>query len=334
MFIKYKKILILGSHSFAGRCLQARLMELNCQALGISRSTLPSEIFKIGISADERERSVKFLQANINLDKEKIFNAISEFSPEVIVDFVGQGMVAESWENPEQWYQTNILSKVSLHETLRKSDSLRQYIRVSTPEVYGSSDGLISESHLYRPSTPYAVSHAAVDLSLKVFFEQYGFPVIFTRFANFYGPGQQLYRIVPRAIIYPLLGKQLELHGGGESVRAFIHGNDVAQALISSINEGKVGEIYHFSPENFYSIKEVINKIFNQTNVNFDEFVKVVGERPAKDKAYLMDSSKARDLLNWSDRISLDEGIQSVIHWVHASISQIKNLPLDYIHSP
>lgn len=330
--MKYKKVLIIGSSSYAGRVLNAKLKVLGYVTFAISRSMPISKIFEIDFGGNEKNRSNYFLQADINLNRNEIFEAVLTFGPEVVVDFAGQGMVAESWNAPEQWYQTNILSKVSIHEFLRKSASIKQYIRVSTPEVYGSSSELITESHLYNPSTPYAVSHAAVDLSLKVFYEQYGFPVIFTRFANFYGPGQQLYRIIPRAIIYSMLGKQLELDGGGSSIRAFIHGNDVADALISTMNEGVAGQIYHFSPENFFTIKEVVEKICNKTNVNFENFVKIVSDRPGKDKSYLMGSTKARESLNWSDKVSLDDGIQSVINWVKSSIGEIKNLPLYYVH--
>ena len=48
-----------------------------------------------------------------------ILNQLDTFCPQVVVDFAGQGMVAESWESPEQWYNTNIVSKVRLHDQLR-----------------------------------------------------------------------------------------------------------------------------------------------------------------------------------------------------------------------
>ena len=101
-------------------------------------------------------------------------------------------MVAESWTAPAQWYTTNIVAKVRLHDWLRQQSWLERYVRISTPEVYGSHDTLQPESWHLNPSTPYAVSHAAIDLSLRAFHAHYGFPVVFTRFANFYGPGQQL----------------------------------------------------------------------------------------------------------------------------------------------
>ncbi|HAG72441.1 MAG TPA: dTDP-glucose 4,6-dehydratase, partial [Gammaproteobacteria bacterium] len=177
-----------------------------------------------------------------------------------------------------------------------------------------------------------AVSHAAVDQSLRAFYQQYDFPVIFTRFANFYGPGQQLYRIVPRTIIYALLGKKLQLQGGGTSVRAFISGVDVADAVMRSINSGLVGEAYHFSPERFLTIRQVIEIICSQMNVEFADLVEIAPDRPGKDLAYLMDSKKARRELGWQESVTFEEGVDATVRWVKDSFDEISSLPLNYIH--
>jgi dTDP-glucose 4,6-dehydratase len=126
-----------------------------------------------------------------------------------VVNFAAQGMVAESWLKPEDWYETNVVANVMLHDRLRKISSLQKYVHVGTPEVYGSTAGLIPESRNYNPSTPYAASRAACDLHLQTFIRQYNFPAVFTRAANVFGPGQQLYRIVPRTLLFLALGRKL-----------------------------------------------------------------------------------------------------------------------------
>ena len=109
-------------------------------------------------------------------------------------------MVAQSWENPVHWYKTNIISQVALHDKLRKRNFLK-YVHVTTREVYGSTDkGWIKECFDFSPST-HAVSRASCDLHLMSTFKAYNFPVVFTRAANVYGPGQQLYRIIPRTML-------------------------------------------------------------------------------------------------------------------------------------
>ncbi len=111
-------------------------------------------------------------------------------------------------------------------------DCLERYVHVTTPEVYGSTDGWVREDAPFNPSTPYAVSRAAGDMSLRTYFANYRFPVVFTRAANVYGPGQQLYRIIPRTILAAMGGQKLRLDGGGKSVRVFIHMRDVSDATL------------------------------------------------------------------------------------------------------
>ena len=330
---QYNRYAVLGSNSFAGSTFIGKTLDLGIKTIGFSRS---EEAKTINLQNDNKTNlgDYRFIQADINKDLQLIVSELDIFRPEVIVDFAVQGMVAESWQIPDQWYTTNIVAKVKLHEQLRQRKWLKKYIRISTPEVYGSQDSLLKETWQYNPTTPYAVSHAAIDMSLRAFNKQYGFPVIFSRFANFYGPGQQLYRIVPRTIICALLGKKIQLHGGGTSVRAFIFGEDVADAIIRTTEIGENGKAYHFSPKDFLTIRELVEKICNKLCVSFYDVVEVGPERPGKDQAYLMDSSRARNELGWVDSFSLDDGIDQTITWVQKNIELIKILPLEYIHKP
>ena len=329
--MKFQRYAVIGSNSFAGAAFIARAIADGADVIGFNRSAETSAIFLPYRKVEGSDRYL-FFQADINHDLDAIFTRLDEFCPQVVVDFAGQGMVAESWQNPEQWYTTNVVAKVRFHDQLRRRTWLQRYIRISTPEVYGSQEDLVNENWQYSPSTPYAVSHAAIDMSLRAFHQQYDFPVIFTRFANFYGPGQQLYRIVPRTIIYALSGKKLQLHGGGTAIRAFIYGADVADGIMRTINKGTAGEVYHFSPERFLTIRQVVQIICQQMRVDFDALVELAPERPGKDLAYLMNSSKARTELDWKESVSFEQGINATVEWVKASFDEIQTLPLDYMH--
>ena len=153
---------------------------------------------------------------------------------------------------------TNVVSAVRLHELLRNFDGLERYVHVTTPEVYGSTEGWVTEDTPFNPSTPYAVSRAAGDMSLRTYFANYRFPVVFTRAANVYGPGQQLYRIVPRTIVAAMGGQKLRLDGGGMSKRVFIHMTDVADATLKIARKGVPGETYHISGYEVVSIRTLV----------------------------------------------------------------------------
>lgn len=324
-------IVVLGSNSFAGCWFVDAALSAGFSVVGINRSAEGPALF-LPYRKNINRGHYRFYRQDINRDRKDIEALLSSVRPAYFVDFAGQGMVAESWQHPEQWFQTNIVAKVRLHDFLRRQTWLKKYVRVSTPEVYGSTDHLIKEGQPYNPSTPYAVSHAAIDMSLTAFFRQYRFPLVLTRFANFYGPGQQLYRIIPRTIIYNLDGKTLQLHGGGKSVRAFVFSSDVADGLLRVIQRGRIGETYHFSPERFYSIHEVVERICAKMKVDFKRAVEIMIDRPAKDQAYFMDATKAREELDWQPKVSLEAGIDTTIAWVRDNYSELKLMNWNYEH--
>ena len=214
------------------------------------------------------------------------------------------------------------------------NDFIKKYVHVTTPEVYGSMDCWQKESFDFDPSTPYAVSRAAADMSLHSYWDAFQFPVVFTRAANVYGPGQQLYRIIPRTIMSIKLGRKLQLHGGGISTRSFIHMDDVSTATLRIARDSPAGEIYHISTNDIISIRDLVELICEMMNVDFESVVEVGEERLGKDAAYLLDSSKLRDTFNWQDRIPLKKGINEVIKWVDGNFDNLKTQPQDYIHKP
>jgi len=269
---------------------------------------------------------------DLNRDTDGIAEVICDFRPDYIVNFAAQSMVAQSWEHPAHWYQTNVVGNVKLHDKIRYFDFLKKYVHVSTPEVYGNCSGKVTESNPFNPSTPYAASRAACDLHLITFFKQYKFPVVFTRAANVYGPGQQLYRIIPRAILYIKLKKRIPLHGGGHSVRSFIHIRDVASATLKIARRGIVGDSFHISTDRHISIRHLVEMICGIMKVDFRDVVDIVDERPGKDAAYLLDSTKLRQELGWKDCIGLEEGIEETIKWVSENFKELSRQPFDYIH--
>lgn len=328
------RFIVLGSNSFSGASFAACLLGQNFDVLGISRSPEPARCFlPYQWTRDGAPRGTfKFLQADINSDLETILRATEDFRPSAFVNFAAQGMVAQSWEKPLDWFRTNLMGIVALSDGLRKFSWLHRYVHIGTPEVYGNCSGDVTEEAPFNPSTPYAASRAACDLHLRTYFKQYQFPVVWTRAANVYGPGQQLYRIIPRCILFIKLGRKIQLHGGGHSVRSFIHIRDVSEATLAIAQRGVCGETYHLSTSLYLSIRELVERICERMGVRFEDAVDVVDERPGKDAAYLLNSGKARTALDWSDRIGLDAGIDECIGWIERDFDQIRHQPFDYVH--
>ena len=336
ILVKAEKFFVIGSNSFTGATFVDYLLARGCDVIGASRSAEPGAVFLPYRWPAQRPAGANFRFACLDLNHhtEELASAVRAFEPDYVVNFAAQSMVAESWLYPDQWYQTNVVANVRLHEKLRQFGFLKKYVHVSTPEVYGSCSGNVTESAPLNPSTPYAASRAACDLHLLTFFKQYQFPVVFTRAANVYGPGQQLYRIIPRASFFIRTGRKLHLHGGGRSVRSFIHARDVAEGTWRVAHAGVPGEVYHFATALYVSIRELVERICGRLGVDFHEHVEGAAERPGKDAAYLLDTSKARQTLGWHDAISLDQGLDETIHWVTTRLEELKQQPSEYLHKP
>ncbi|MDD7985720.1 GDP-mannose 4,6-dehydratase [Lentisphaera marina] len=325
----FEKIAVIGSNSFSGSNFIDYCLKQSCEVIGLSRSEEAHPVF---LPYKNNINNTVFYQRDLNHHLNELIDTLNDFKPDYVVNFAAQGMVAQSWENPGHWFKTNTLSNVLFHDRLRKLDFLKKYVHVSTPEVYGSCEGYVSENHAMNPSTPYAVSRAAADMSLRSFYNAYKFPVSFTRSANVYGAGQQLYRIIPRTIMCILTGEKLQLHGGGTSVRSFIHIDDVSAGTLKVAQEPNAGEIYHFSTDHAVSIRELVELICNRLGADFNECVEVVGDRLGKDGFYLLDNAKAKSNLGWSAQVTLNEGIDKTIEWVKNNLETLKKLPQNYIH--
>ncbi|WP_169543641.1 GDP-mannose 4,6-dehydratase [Sneathiella aquimaris] len=328
-----KKFFVLGSNSFSGASFCAHLLRAGFQVYGGSRSAEPHSAF-LPYRWEENQDKFSFHQLDLNENLPEIIDLIKQEEIPFVVNFASQSMVGESWDNPGDWFRTNALSTVLLHEELRKLPFLERYVHISTPEVYGNTSGFVDEHHPFNPSTPYAVSRAAGDMSLMSYFKAYNFPVVFTRAANVFGPGQQLYRIIPRTILYGLTGQKLQLHGGGHSERSFIHIEDVSAATVKIALEGKIGECYHISTPELISIRNLVEKISERLGIEASDLVEVVGERQGKDQTYSLNDNKLRETLGWSDQISLDQGIDETIDWVKTNLETLKGQPQSYIHKP
>lgn len=325
-------VVVVGSNSFSGASFADFALGQGARVVGMSRSPEPIPAFLPYKWRDQPRFA--FHRLDLNKDLPAIIDLIRDLKAEYVVNFAAQSMVGESWQHPADWFMTNAVSTVRFHDELRKCDFLKRYVHITTPEVYGSCSGFVKEDFPFNPSTPYAVSRAAADMSLRTFRAAYGFPVVSTRAANVYGPGQQLYRIIPRTILYILLGRELQLHGGGVSTRSFIHIRDVSEATWSIMKKGRDGDTYHISTREVISVRDLVEKICGMMGVRFDDHVKVVGERLGKDSAYHLDSTKLRTELGWQDRIGLDQGIDECIGWVRKNLDALKAQPYDYIHKP
>jgi len=330
---KEKKFVVIGSNSFSGSdFIDLLLSDERNEVVGISRSPEKSSLF---LPYKERQgANFEFHQMDLNRDLPRIMEVLDSFRPDYVVNFAAQSEVGPSWENPGQWFQTNAVAITELGHALKDRDYLRRYVHISSPEVYGTCEGRVTESAPLNPSTPYAASKAAGDFSLFTLVKSLNFPLVMIRSTNVYGAHQQLFKIIPRAVIYIKMGKTIELHGGGRAVKSYIHIRDISRGELLAAEKGHAGEIYHLSPDKGIAVRDVIRIICDKIGVSFEKATRTVVERLGQDAAYVIDSSKAREEFGWRPEIALEDGIAGVIEWVEDNWEQIQREPPEYVHKP
>ena len=269
---------------------------------------------------------------DLNRNMDGIIAEIRAGRPTHVVIFAALNMVAESWLHFADYYQTNIIAIARLHNALQGMDFIDKVVQISTPEVYGATQTFLREDAPFRPSTPYAVSRAAIDMHLLAMHKATGYPVCFTRSVNVYGSGQQPYRIIPKTVLKILRGEKITLDGGGVSTRSFMHVEDMASSAYMVALAGRPGEAYHTSTPVQTSIRALVESICQTMRAEFRDVVTVGPERPGKDLAYQLNSDKIRSELGWTDRISLHAGLLETIEWFKWRRDDYAGNSLEYGH--
>jgi dTDP-glucose 4,6-dehydratase len=328
-------IAVIGSNSFSGGDFVDLLLEQGRhRVLGISRSPEKGPIFLRYKARPASElEGFSFHQVDLNQDMQKLFSLLDRARPRYIVNFAAQSEVAPSWEHPEQWARTNVAAVAEIANYLRRQDWLERYVHISSPEVYGTTEGLVREDAPLNPSTPYAASKAGGDLMLETFVRNFDLPVTFIRGTNVYGAHQQLFKIIPRSVIYLKSGRPIELHGGGTAVKSYINIRDVSRGELAAM-QADIRGILHLSPDVGVAVRDVVRTICERLGKDFEASTRVVEERLGQDRAYVIDSSRAREALGWTPEIGLEEGISEVVDWAERHWEEIQRRPLEYVHQP
>lgn len=251
-----------------------------------------------------------------------------------VVNFAALNMVGESWQHAADYYRTNVIGLAALAAALIETERVTKFVNVSTPEVYGTTETFLKEGAPFRPSTPYAVSRAAGDYHLRILNIERGFPVCFTRTVNVYGPGQQLYRIIPLTALCAYTGRTLILHGGGASTRSFIHIDDVAAGILRVVEDGEIGQDYHMATGRQTTIREIVERVCELAGSRLSKVAVDAKDRPGKDMAYQLDDSKIRSQLGWSDSIALEHGLAQTVEWVRSNLDELRYADSEYRHLP
>ncbi len=309
----YKYLLLGGAGVFAVNTAKF-LLELSEteKVISVGRNIERGSFYTLDVGKDDTR--YEYHQMHIVFELDRLFELIDKVKPDFIINFAALAY-ATSWEKSFRYYETNLVSVAKICEFLQEKKFLKKFVQIGTSELYGSVDKPVNESHPISPTSPYAVSKLATDLHLETMFKVKKFNMNILRPSNAYGPGQQVWRVIPKAALYGLTNKRFPLEGGGQVRKSYFHTRDLANAIYLVAKNGKPGETYNVGPKTTSSISDLVEIVANHLNINFEDFCELKPGRVGEDKQYWLDSSKIINELGWQHTVSLEEGILEVVNW-------------------
>jgi len=308
------KIAITGGAGFIGSALCEKLVGeghtvvcldnfLNGE-LGNLRSLLHRNNFKL-VVGDIRDYDL--LERNLR-------------DVEVVIHLAAQIHVDRSIIEPRLTYDINVMGTLNLLELARRFDT-RRFIYASSSEIYGSANyAPMNEAHPLCAPHLYGATKAAADRLCFAYMQTYGTDVCIMRPFNTFGPRQKdsgyggaISIFVKRA----LAGRPPIIYGDGSQTRDYTYVNDMVRAFDLILNYDKpLREPLNFGTGREVRILDLANQIVSLCNAQTKP-VHVEG-RPGEVRRLVADYTKAKQILGWEPKYSLDQGLREFVAW-HAN---------------
>lgn len=231
-----------------------------------------------------------------------------------VVHFAAESHVDRSITSAAEFVRTNVAGTQVLLDAARDAN-VGTFLQVSTDEVYGSiTNGSWPETDPLDPNSPYAASKASADLLALAYHRTYDMDVRITRCSNNYGPYQNIEKLVPLFTTRLLDSRSVPLYGDGQNIRDWLHVDDHCRGLRLVLEHGQPGQIYNLGGNTELTNKELTSRILEALGHGWD-LVRYVTDRPAHDRRYSVDWTKAAEQLGYHPTISFEQGLGDTIDW-------------------
>ena len=325
------KILVTGGCGFIGSNL-VRLLIQNTTHTVLNLDALTYAGNQQSLNDIATNTRYHFSHTDI-CDLEAVKAVFASYQPDWIMHLAAESHVDRSIDGPSAFIKTNVLGTFNLLEAARleyqkRSDASKQsfrFLHVSTDEVYGSlgDQGFFTEETAYDPHSPYSASKAASDHLARAWSDTYGLPVLVTNCSNNYGPYQFPEKLIPVVILKALSGEAIPIYGKGENVRDWLYVEDHAEALLSVISKGSIGETYNIGGNNERTNLDLVKLLCHlldelrpkSNGQSYTEQIAFVQDRPGHDLRYAIDASKIKRELGWSPKQDHASGFKKTVLW-------------------
>ncbi len=321
------KILITGGAGFIGSAVVRLAVAQGHTVVNVDKLTYAAN----PNSLSHLDASVYTLEQVDICDAPAVKRAFERHDPDAVMHLAAESHVDRSIDGPLAFVETNITGTAIMLEAARAhwsnlTPARREAFRfhhISTDEVFGDlgADGAFSETTPYSPNSPYSASKASADMLVRAWGETFDLPYVITNCSNNYGPWQYPEKLIPVVVFNALSGLPIPVYGKGDNVRDWLFVDDHAEALLLTLQKGKVGETYCVGGGNELTNIEVVRRIcavmdeLHPVGAPHDQLITYVTDRPGHDFRYAIDFSKIERELGWTPRTALPDGLAATVRW-------------------
>jgi UDP-glucuronate 4-epimerase len=313
-----KKYLVTGAAGFIASQVCLELLEGGHRVVGVDNLNDYYDVrlkdWRLAqLSEHSNAENFSFQKLDIE-DQEglkKLFKKEDEF--DAVLNLAARAGVRYSMENPHVYLSTNTEGTLNLLECMR-AYGCPKLVLASTSSLYaGQSMPFAEDLAVNEPLSPYAASKKAAELMAYSYHKLYGMDVSVVRYFTVFGPAGRPDMSIFRFIKWIDEGTPIELFGDGSQSRDFTHVDDIAQGSVAAIRSVGYEIINLGGGRNPVSLNDVIGRLEKLMGKKAQ-----IDQKPfhiADIKETWADIDKAKRLLDWEPRVTLDEGLGKSVQW-------------------
>lgn len=301
------KILVTGGAGFIGSAVIKKLQESAHTIFVIDNLSFGNRAF---ISIPDQQ----FYQIDIR-DADAMETALREIQPEIVLHLAAIHFIPYCNQHPFESSDINIRGTMNLLKAIKSCGSVQQYLFASTAAVYPIIDEAISEDAEKKPMDIYGLSKLAGEELSQKFHQETNITTIICRFFNAFGPNETNPHLIPEIQQQVNIGLRTIKLGNLTPKRDFIHTSDMANAIDALLTHMKQGfEIFNLGRGIEYSVTEVVQAFEAQLNQRIEIESDPSRVRKVERMHLLSDISKLTRFTGWTPKISLEQGIKTLIN--------------------
>ena len=246
---------------------------------------------------------------------------LNEYEIDSVFHLGAQTIVGVAGQSPLSTFDANIRGTWNLLEACRScAKRIERIVVASSDKAYGVHEKLpYTEETPLQGRFPYDVSKSCADLISLSYFHTYRLPIAITRCGNLYGGGDLNFnRLVPGTIRWTLWGEPTIIRSNGRLIREYFYVRDAVEAYLALAERLPgppcAGEAFNFGTEEPVAVVDLVNRILTLMN-RPDLVPQVLNQAEAEIPEQFLDCGKARRLLGWTPRYTLDQGLRETIEW-------------------